>query len=197
MNKRILIVIGLALVVLVLLGASGIYFFTGTPVYSLYLIRKAVQEGDRDTFFYLFDIEQVVQNAVDRFQKKQPGKKRDRSKITRFLIKAAEPAIKEQIDERLKEPDKIPLTKMSFDSYWYEGGNAHVRLRDSDGSTTVVVMEPIQNRRWKVVDLDLEKAGVDYSDEKFDRDLKDILPSDLPEEHNPDFTIPEFKRYRS
>jgi hypothetical protein len=158
----------IAAVVLVLIsGTLGtLYYVAGTPHYSLYLVRNAVRGGDRATFYQHFDVKKVVSNAIQRELKGivPAGPGIVSKKANEILIPAAETIISERLEERLADPSKIKQMSMSLEGVEYSGSVAFVTLVDpADGSSTMLMMERMSNRHWKVVDVDLERASVPFS----------------------------------
>ena len=153
-----------SLVAAVALGLGGIYYLAGTPQYSLYLLRNAVREGDRDTFYHHFDLSRVIGNAVDRVVGGIHAGPGVVSREARELaVPNARRVLTRRIDERIGNPGDTPIVNMSIESVRYDGPVAYVTLRDAaTDSTTTIVLERMRNRKWKVVDLDLSKANIPF-----------------------------------
>jgi hypothetical protein len=185
--KTWLIVAAIAAVVVA--GALGaIYYTAGTPQYSLYLIRNAVRDGDRATFYSHFDVKKVVSNAIQRelggILPAGPNIVSD--KATDMLIPASERLIRERLDERLAEPDKVQQLSMSISEVSYSGNAAFVTLASpEDGSTTMLMLERMPNRHWKIVDVDLERANIKYSLQEAREVGEELLGPQLPDKFRP------------
>jgi hypothetical protein len=151
-----------AVIAVIALAGGVMYYVSGTPHYSLYLLRRAVREGDRDAFYEHFDVRRVIENTVSRTVGGiRAGPNLMAREATEIMLPAAERVITERIDERLADPAAAPIMDMSVDSVRYQGRAAYVTLRHAaDGSTTTIVLEQKRDRKWKVVDLDLSKARV-------------------------------------
>lgn len=155
------LVVGAAAVIALVVSGS-LYYVAGTPRYSLYVIRKAVQQGDRVTFYQHFDLKQVVSHALDRTVGGIPAGPRIVSKhATESLVPAAGKIVEERLDESLSDPSSVPALAMTIDSIVYRNDGAVVTLKNpADGSTTVLTMQQMANRHWKIVDVDLSKVNV-------------------------------------
>jgi hypothetical protein len=176
--------IAVAAAVVLIAGTLGtLYYVAGTPHYSLYLVRKAVQSGDRATFFAHFDVQKVVSNAIQRELKGllPAGPGIVSQKATDMLIPASERIIRERVDERLGDPSQIKQMTMSIDGVEYSGNVAFVTLRDTaDGSTTMLMMERMPNRHWKVIDVDLERASIPFSLDEVRERAEELVGPKLP-----------------
>ena len=181
-----LVTAGLVVVVVGVLGT--LYYVAGTPQYSLYVIRKAVRAGDRATFYAHFDTAKVVSSAIQRELRGilPAGPGIVSKKAQDMLIPASEKLIKDRIEARLDEPEPIQQLAMSIDDVKYTGNAAFVTLSNpADGSTTVVQMEQLPNRHWKIVDVDLEKAAIPYSLNEAREKAEQLLPPMLPTPSRP------------
>ncbi|MBI4748704.1 MAG: hypothetical protein HY774_09445 [Acidobacteria bacterium] len=153
-------------VVVVVVVAGAAYYATGTPVYSLYVLRKALREQDRDQFYHHFDVRRVVEHTVE--QKVSPTIKSYLPLMGRdTALDLAESIVRRKIDERLAHPESISFGKMTLASINQQGKTAQVTLRNpKDDSTTVVGMEQMSDRHWKIVEIDLSQADASVSPEE-------------------------------
>jgi hypothetical protein len=161
MKKLAVIAIVLVACLAVAIGA-GLYYVTGTPLYSLYLVRNAVQESDSATFFEHFDVGLVAQNATRRMIEGLPAPVQEfASRASDFAGPTVETALRQKIDEKLEDPDKSFVKGKSVESVRYDDEMAYVSVKnDADGSTTTITLVQMPNRHWKIVDLDLGKNGI-------------------------------------
>ena len=189
--KAIGIAVGI-LGVLVLVAIGAMYYVAGTPGYSLYKLRAAVRDGDFVTFDEHFDTRKVVSNAIQREVGGLPAGPRIVSqKAIDMLIPASEKIIKQRIQERIAEKGS-PMLGMSYEGVTYQNAAAIVTLRDpGDGSETKITLERLANRQWKVVDLDLNKAGVMYSLKEAREQAETLLLPAMPSAVRPEMVIPE------
>jgi hypothetical protein len=160
MKKLAIVAIVLVVFVAVATGV-GVYYFTGTPLYSLYLVRSAVLDGDSATFYEHFDVGLVGQNATKRMIADLPAPIREYvSRALDLAGPAIETAIREKIDEKLKATDKSFMQGKSVESVRYQDEMALVSVKsDVDGTTTITLVQ-MPSRHWKIVDLDLGKNGI-------------------------------------
>jgi hypothetical protein len=183
-----LAIVAIVLVVCVAIAAGvGVYYLTGTPLYSLYLVRNAVLDGDSATFYEHFDVGLVAQNATKRMIADLPAPIREYvSRALDFAGPAIETAIRKKIDEKLKATDKSFMQGKSVESVRYQDEMALVSVKnDVDGTTTTITLVQMPSRHWKIVDLDLGKNGISI-------DLPGV-PSTTPPAL-PDGQLPAFPR---
>jgi hypothetical protein len=186
------VIVGAAVGLLAVLGLGTIYYVAGTPQYSLYLLRRAAREGDRDAFYHYFDVDGVVTHAVEHaVGGVKAGPRVVSQKAVDTLIPASSMLIKQRIEERLDDPDSAPILGMSVDSVRYQNNAAFVTLKSpSDGTPTTLMLERMSDRHWKVVDLDLAKANVQYSLDEARERAEDLLPPETPQVTRPGLTVP-------
>ena len=158
-----LIAIGVVGIIVV---AGAAYYVTGTPVYSLYVLRQALREQDRDQFYHHFDVRRVIEHTLE--QKVSPKIKSYLPQMGReTALDLAESIVRRKIDERLADPESISFGKMTLASINQQGQTAQVTLRNpKDGSTTVVGLEQMSDRHWKIVEIDLSQADASVSPEE-------------------------------
>jgi hypothetical protein len=183
-----------AVAVLVAAALGTVYYVAGTPQYSLYLLKRAVRDHDRETFDRHFDVDRIVTSAIEREVGPLPAGPRIVSqKATDTLIPASDALIRERLDERFDDPDAAPVMSMSVDSVRYQNNAAFVTLRDAnDGSTTTLTMERMRDRHWKVVDIDLAKANIQYSLKEARERAEALLPPETPAVTRPSLP-PDFR----
>jgi hypothetical protein len=165
-----------ALIIFAVVGAAfalGTYYLLGTPMYSLYLVRTAVQEGDSETFFRHFDVSLVARNATKRMVEGLPAPVQAiAARVSGLTEPVIEAALRERIAEKLKDPDKSFVKDKSIDSIRYEDSTAYVSVKNvADDSTTVITLVRMPDRYWKIVDLDLGKHGIDVELPRVPSDL--------------------------
>lgn len=162
---KLKIILGAVLALVVIGGLGGAFYAAGTPQYSLYLIKNAIESHDSEAFFELFDTEQVISHTVERAVGGVPaGPKVVSKKATEVLIPAATSVLKEKIQERFDDPTPVPLAGRSIGSVSYQGKYAFVELLGSeDQKPTKITLEQMKSRRWKIVDVDLSQAGISFT----------------------------------
>lgn len=178
--------------VLIVVALGAMYYVAGTPAYSLYKLRAAIRDGDFVTFDEHFDTKKVISNAIQREVGGLPAGPRIVSqKAIDMLIPASEKIIKARIQEKLSEKGS-PMLGMSYVGATYVNNAAIVTLRDpADGSETKITLERLPNRQWKVVDLDLGKAGVTYSLKEAREMAEDLMQPIMPTPVKPGTLLPE------
>lgn len=189
--KPIFIALGV-LGVLIVIALGAMYYVAGTPAYSLYKLRAAIREGDFITFDEHFDTKKVISNAIQREVGGLPAGPRIVSqKAIDMLIPASEKIIKARIQEKLAEKGS-PMLGMSYVGATYVNNAAIVTLRDpADGSETKITLERMPNRQWKVVDLDLGKAGVTYSLKEAREMAEELMEPIMPTPVKPGTLLPD------
>lgn len=189
--KPIAVILG-SLLLLVVVALGTMYYVAGTPGYSLYRLRAAVRDQDFVTFDHHFDTKKVISNAIQREVGWLPAGPRIVSqKATEMLIPASERIIRERIHEKLTEKDSSPMLKMTYESVSYVNNAAIVVLRDpADGSETKLTLERMPDRMWKVIDLDLSKAGISYSLQEAREDAEKLLDPVMPTPVKPGPLVP-------
>ncbi|QXE92787.1 DUF2939 domain-containing protein [Geomonas subterranea] len=103
--KKVLIVVAALIAVLV----AGFVFVKGTPQYSLYQFKKAVQNHDPDTAFKYLDVDSVVDNlALDLINSKEMNKPASNpweeagQTMAKGLMTVMLPSIKEAMKGQIK-----------------------------------------------------------------------------------------------
>lgn len=185
--------IGLGILgVLLVIALGAMYYVAGTPAYSLYKLRAAIRDGDFVAFDEHFDTKKVISNAIQREVGGLPAGPRIVSqKAIDMLIPASEKIIKARIQEKLAEKGS-PMLGMSYVGSTYVNNAAIVTLRDpADGSETKITLERLPSRQWKVVDLDLNKAGVTYSLKEAREMAEELMQPIMPTPVKPGTLLPE------
>lgn len=189
-----IVVIGAILGVVLIVALGAMYYIAGTPAYSLYKLRAAVREADFVTFDEYFDTPKVISSAIQREVGWLPaGPLIVSQRATELLIPASEKLISQRIQERLADKNSSPMLGMTYESVSYVNNAAIVTLKDpTDGSETKLTLERQPNRRWKVTDLDLGKAGISYSlaDARAQAEQLLKMQPSMPEAARPGLEIP-------
>ncbi|MBI2839172.1 MAG: DUF2939 domain-containing protein [Acidobacteria bacterium] len=167
MNRRTLLPVGLTGAVGCCCAiAAGAYYAVGTPSYSLFRMQQAMRRGDAAAFYAYFDTEAVAKNAVAHLAGKRPPSPVRRAAVippraADLLADKLERRIREQLDQRLNDPEKAFLDAMEFVGLNRDGSIATATIRhQNQGSQTSLRLVQSADRRWKVVDLDLQMIGM-------------------------------------
>jgi hypothetical protein len=176
------VVIGLLVV-----AAGLMYYVAGTPTYSLYQLRRALQRGDREAFYHHFDVKQVIETAVSKAVTGSglpAGPGIVSKKAAQFIMPAAERILTARIDECLNDPSRVPIASMSLQDIRIDSGAAHVTL-SNDEQTAVLVMTQMSDRHWKVVSIDLAAAGIPFSYDEIRVEAEKSMPPEMPGTNRP------------
>jgi hypothetical protein len=101
-------------IVLIILTVIGFLYVKGTPHYSLYQFRKAVENHDAETAMKYFDVDSIVDNLMNDLMKEWETKKpKDEweamgQDFARGLITMMLPQMKEAIKGQLKSAITTP-----------------------------------------------------------------------------------------
>ena len=169
--------ISVALLVVVL--ASGFYYFTGTPRYSLYKIGRAVKNHDSGEFHKYVDVDRIVdhlakyavEQIVDQMERDQSttawqidGQQFDKELAMMMVPKMMEslkPQIKQEvtrlIEDTNEETEGSPLLGATLAGIEVKGSLALVTVEHEDtGEEIRFKMVKSPDRYWKIVEIDLE-----------------------------------------
>jgi hypothetical protein len=190
--------------VLVVAGLALAVYATGTPQYALYQLRKSAYGDDADTFFRYFDTNRVIANSIEHavtVNGLPAGPQIVSAKASDMLVPAAEKLLRQKIADRLEDARSIPLLAWKLDGVRYEKNAAFATLHDpNDGSqTTTITLVRGQGRQWKVVDLDLARAGVEFSIDEARDKAETLLDPQMPNVARPamppDAVVPELPTF--
>jgi hypothetical protein len=169
--------ITVALLVVVL--ASGFYYFTGTPRYSLYKLGRAVKNHDSAEFHKYVDVDRIVDHlatfAVEQFLEEMErdqsanalqidGQQFDRELAMMMVPKMMEslkPQIKQEVTRLVEDTDEemegSPLLGATLAGIEIKGSLALVTVENEDtGEEIRFKMVKSPDRYWKIVEIDLE-----------------------------------------
>lgn len=162
------IIIGV--VILFLVAAGSFYYFQGTPRYSLYQIKKAVQSHDSLTFNKYVNVDRVadglMEAAMKDFNDEMEKDDNPFGDIGQGIFQAMLPALKEQIktsvnkgiedisEDREGGSGKIDALKLK--DIQQEGKSAKATLSNVGGDEIQISMVQTPSRYWQVVGIDLD-----------------------------------------
>ena len=173
--KFLTIIVALLVVVL----ASGFYYFTGTPRYSLYKLGQAVKNRDSGEFHKYVDVDRIVdhlakyavEQIVDEMERDQStnawqidGQQLDRDLAMMMVPKMMEslkPQIKQEVTRLIEDTDEemegSPLLGATLAGIETRGSLALVTVEHEDtGEEIRFKMVKSPDRYWKIVEIDLE-----------------------------------------
>lgn len=107
--KKLIILVGIILVVAV----TGFVYAKGTPQYSLYQLRKAIENHDADTAMRYFDVDSIVDHQINDIigqDKKKPTSEFEQmgNNIVRERMAKVIPTIKETLKSQFKNNITTP-----------------------------------------------------------------------------------------
>ncbi|MEW6615011.1 MAG: DUF2939 domain-containing protein [Thermodesulfobacteriota bacterium] len=162
--KKISIIGGFLIVVAIV----GFLYVKGTPQYSLYQFRNAVENHDADTAIKYFDVDSIVDNLMTDFMKEEEAKKPKNGweamgqNFARGLMVLMLPRMKEAMKGQLKTAITTPsddktavkdIKKGSISDFEIktEGKMAIVSRKDDPKVKFKMVKTP--EGYWKIVQL--------------------------------------------
>jgi len=175
MKKIILI-----LVAIVLILGSFYYYFKGTPRYSLYQAKKAIQKHDSFSFNKYVDVDRVVNGLTDEGFKSVEGEMNSSAdalgELGKDLAKAFLPALKDGLKnsinksiEEISDGEQNAFVEMKIKELKREGKSANVTLLNAKNEEIRLNMVQTPERYWKVVGVnfdDFKKVNPEATDAK-------------------------------
>jgi hypothetical protein len=177
-NQMKKLIIGLIAVLLIL--ASSYYYFKGTPKYSLWQAKKAIQDHDSISFNKYVDVDRIVNSLTDE------GSKSIESEINasadslgelgKGLVKAFLPAMKDGLKnsinksiEEISDGKQNAFAEAKIKEIKQEGKSANVILLNSKNEEIRLSMIKTPEGYWKVVGVnfdDFKKTNPEATDAK-------------------------------
>jgi len=163
--KKVVII---AIVILAVLASGSFYYFTGTPTYSLYKLKKAIQNHDSTTFNKYVDVDRVVENLLETASaqmEKEMGDLKDNPfgelgvNLAKGLLPFFKEGMKNEINksiEEISEDKDNKFVTVKVKDVQKEGKAAKVTLASSDGVEMKINMTQMSGRYWRVVGMDFE-----------------------------------------
>ena len=159
------LIIGAILIVAVI--GSGYYYFTGTPKYSLYQLKKAIQNHDSMTFNKYVDVDRVTGNLLDTasqsFEEEMKKESNPFGEFGNSILQSMIPALKEKMKsginksiEEISEGKDNKYSSVSIKEIIKEGKSAKITLENSDNETIRLDMIQTPDRYWKIVGINFE-----------------------------------------
>lgn len=159
----------IGIIVILVLGAAAFYVFTGTPRYSLYKLKKAIENHDSITFNKYVDVERVVDGIVA-----EATSEVDNSEENEFLAGFAQAmmgslrtGIKDALNKSVEDVssgEAQEFTELKIKEIKKEGKSAEVTLAKDDGEPFRLSMIQTPERYWRVVRVsadDFKKVNPD------------------------------------
>lgn len=152
---------------LIVVAIVGFLYVKGTPQYSLYQFRNAVENHDADTAMKYFDVDSIVNNLMIDFMKEEAKKPKNGweamgQNFARGLMTLMLPRMKEEMKGQLKTAITTPsddktavkdIKKGSISDFEIktEGKMAIVSRKDDNKVKFKMVKTP--EGYWKIVQL--------------------------------------------
>lgn len=157
MKKLIIIPI----VVLMVLGSSY-YYFKGTPRYSLWQTKKAIQDHDSISFNKYVDVDRIVSSLTDEGSKSLESEMNSSAdslgELGKSMVKAFLPAIKDGLKnsinksiEEISDGKQNAFAETKIKEIKREGKSANVTLLNSKNEEIRLSMIKIPEGHWKIV----------------------------------------------
>jgi len=172
-----LIIIAIAVVAIF---SSSYYYFKGTPRYSLWQTKKAIQNHDSISFNKYVDVDRLVASLVDEGSKSIEGEMNSSAdslgELGKGLVKAFLPAMKDglknsinQSIEKISDGEENNFAGAKVKEIKREGKSANVTLLNSKNEEIRLSMIQTPERYWKVVGInfdDFKKTNPEATDAK-------------------------------
>ena len=143
-----------------IIGGSSYYYIVGTPTYSLYKIKKAIQNHDSTEFNKYIDVERVVSSLIDDASKNMQEDD-SLSEFSKNLAQTFLPALKETLRnsinksiEEISNGESDKLSSVKIKDITKEGKSANVTIDNAQGEIIKLNMIQTTGRYWKIVRID-------------------------------------------
>lgn len=162
MKKSTIVII--ILVILIGVFSGAFYYYTGTPTYSLYKIKKAISQHDSVTFNKYVDVDRVVSSLIEQATSslEDDGELKDnpfKELATAFMSSMKEQiknAINKSVEEISEGKSDSKISEVKIDKVVKEGKSAKVTLKNSNGETINIDMIQTPERYWRIVGINLD-----------------------------------------
>lgn len=159
--------------IIVVVALSGFVYAKGTPQYSLYQFRKAVENHDADTAMKYVDVDSIADNLMKDLMKAQDEKKPANdmeamgNNFAKGLMVMMMPALKEALKGQFKtsittpSDDKTPVNniqKGSLSDFEIKTEGKMAILSRKDNKDVKFKMVKTSEGNWKIVQLMMPDA---------------------------------------
>lgn len=163
MAKKIII----GVIILVLIIGGAFYYIKGTPKYSLYQIKKSVQNHDSITFNKYVDVDRItsglMDTAVQSFDEEMKKEDNPFGELGNGILQAMMPALKDELKsninksiEEISEGKDNKYVKTKVKEVIKEGKSAKITLENSDNEIIRLDMIQTPKRYWQVVGINFD-----------------------------------------
>lgn len=178
-----IIIISLAIAAIAIGG--GYYYFTGTPTYSLYQIKKSIQDHDSITFNKYIDTDRIIDGLVTDAMEGAEAELSDNpfAGFAKTLLLSMKDEFKSSLNKSIEEistEKDSKLAKLKIKDVIKDGKSANITLKNSDNEELRLSMIKTPEGYWKIVSVnfdDFKKVSPDAlktpeENEKFNQDKK-------------------------
>jgi|GEM_PF-1251914 len=174
--KKIILGVVVALIIL----GSSYYYFKGTPRYSLYQTKKAIQDHDSITFNKYVDVDRIVDNLTDEGSKSIETEMNSSAdslgELGKGMVKAFLPMLKGGLKnsinksiEEISDGKQNAFAEAKIKEIKQEGKSANITLLNTKNEEIRLSMVQTPERYWKVVNVnfdDFKKVNPEATDTK-------------------------------
>jgi hypothetical protein len=183
--KKIIIVLSVAIILTI---SGGYYYFTSTPTYSLYQLKKAIGTHDSATFNKYVDTDRVIDDLLTEATKEIGSELEDNpfAGLAKNFLLSMKDELKSNINKSIEEISsgkESGFSEVSIKDINQEGKSANVILVNSKNEEIRLSMVKVSDGYWKVVSVDLDDfkklnpEALKISDESSDNDESKKLSS--------------------
>lgn len=163
--KKAIIVTFIAIIVI---ASGSFYYYVGTPSYSLYKLKKAIQNHDSASFNKYVDVDRIVDDLMNTAvaqTEKEMGDLKDNPfgelgmTIAKGLMSSMKEQMKTEINksiEEISENKDDKYSKVEIENIVKEGKSAKVTLVNSEGDTIKMDMIEMPGRYWRIVSVNFD-----------------------------------------
>lgn len=156
--KKIIII---SLAILAVAIGGGYYYFTGTPTYSLYQLKKSIQAHDSATFNKYVDTDRVIDGLLTDAMKGTDADSNNNpfAGLAQTFLLSMKETLKSSINKNVEDisngkGDKI--TGLRIKSVTKEGKSANVTLENSNSEEIHLSMINVPEGYWRIVSVNLD-----------------------------------------
>lgn len=150
-----------ALAIMAMAIGGGYYYFTGTPTYSLYQIKKSIQAHDSITFNKYIDADRIIDRLVTDAMAGAESELSDNpfAGLAKTLLLSMKEEFKSSLNKNIEEISDgkdNKLTALIIKDVVKEGKSANVTLKNPDNEELRLQMIKVPEGYWKIVSVNLD-----------------------------------------
>ena len=113
--KKVILIIGAFILLIILMTGGWFLYYTKTPIYSLGIIKTAIEQHDLETFKEHVDIDTLLNNAIDDLIANDDdiGK----NALANGVIKTFKPNMIEEFKKEIYASNKISINSNKNDIF--------------------------------------------------------------------------------